>query len=237
MNLSLRSESLCAAFFALSAPGIASAAPITVTQLTSSSQLSASDTAFVDPDPVGKIYAGPSVSFSTPGGGITFSRSSGAYEVDQVGYTYGTSGFANGTKLLTAGGYQGAGSGGPITLTFGTAVSQFGLNIEEFNTGPYVVSFSAFDVAGSSLGTFTAAGNDPNLLSFEGLSVSGDSISRVVFSDSAAGGSNNLAFGNVQFGSPQTAPAVTPEPSSFLLLGTGLLGVVGAARRKLTSRA
>ena len=32
-------------------------------------------------------------------------------------------------------------------------------------------------------------------------------------------------------------PAATPEPSSFVLLGTGLLGVVGVVRRQLAQRA
>ena len=44
---------------------------------------------------------------------------------------------------------------------------------------------------------------------------------------------NQFLFTNV--GTP-TPTGVTPEPSSFLLLGTGILGAAGAVRRKLATR-
>jgi hypothetical protein len=198
------------------------------TQLTSASQLNLSDTAFVDPDAVGTVYHSSTVSITSGAEGLTFSRGSGAFEVDQVGVDYGSSAFANNTRIIGAGGFQGPGDGKAITIKFATAVDEFGLNVEDYNGGPYTVSFTAYDASGNSLGTFTASGNDPSTLSFEGLK-SSTAISKVVFDDSAAGGSNDLMFGNIVL-QPLATTSSAPEPSALMLVPGGLAALAGIRR-------
>ena len=65
---------LFAAYTLLAAPAAFAA---TVNQLTSANQLSASEALFTPNAAVGTVYGGPSVSFTTIGGNLTFSRSSG----------------------------------------------------------------------------------------------------------------------------------------------------------------
>ena len=219
------------------------------TQVTSASSNDISLAIVSAAQPVGYVSLGNSISFVT-GDQLVFSRMNGQFEVDQAGVTYGGTAFSNGTNLVGAGGFQGPGDGGPVTLNFTIPVIQFGLNIEDFNGGPYTVDFTAYDASGNViLSNLTASGNDPisggsSTLSFEGVDAAfnpltlmySDPISKVVFSDSAAGGSNDLIFGNIRFAPVGSAlqappPAVTPEPSGLVLLGTGLASLVCLGRR------
>jgi hypothetical protein len=210
----------------------------TVVQLTLASQLNPEDDGFTDPDAVGTVYYSSAVTLGSGAASLTFQRSSGSYELDQVGVDYGASAFASGTKIIGAGGFQGPGDGKAIAIIFGAPVVEFGLNVEEYDAGPYTVSFAAFDASGNFLGTFTAAGNDASALSFEGLK-SSDPIQKVTFDDSAAGGSNDLLFGNIEFlpaGQLGSGSPATPEPSLPKLLACGLLTVCCFHRRLFRRR-
>ncbi len=185
-----------------------------VIQLTSPSDLSASDTTLIYTGTIGSVFTSP-VSYTAGGNKLTFTAKGKTkeFELDKVGTTYFDTAFPNGTIILYATGFGGA--GGPVTIDFSKPVVEFGFSLEEFAKGNYTVSFTPSDGA-TALGTFTATGNDPNALSFEGARATGASIiTSIAVTDNRG---DNLGFGPVAFGT-------VPEPTSAAILGASLIGL------------
>jgi hypothetical protein len=75
---------------------------------------------------------------------------------------------------------------------------------------------------------FTNYGLDSSITVTDGTQVPASST---VF-NTTGGSFDFFTFSNTATFSSTVAPAITPEPSTFALLGTGLLGLVETARRK-----
>ena len=110
-----------------------------------------------------------------------------------------------------------------VAFTLSTPVFIFGFEAQPNPVDPILMTAEFFDAANNSLGSITReVVGDAGARLFAASDTTG--IARVVFSSDV-----DWAVGAFRY---STAAAPIPEPSTYMLLGTGLAGLAALRRRR-----
>ena len=124
---------------------------------------------------------------------------------------------------------------GPMTFTFNTAITGFGAQIEADDVGAFTARIEAFDAANTSLGVFSRPGlatstADDSAIFIGLLSNAADIRSIRLSLTSSGGGSGDVT--DFAINSPSIQDIPIPEPTSMLLVGTGLVAALARRYRR-----
>jgi hypothetical protein len=120
----------------------------------------------------------------------------------------------------TPAGYTNSGCIQPYNNAYCSLVGNFYVTFTALLNGQPI--YSQFSPANNATGTF---------IGWEGLDPNG--LSETAYDDHNTGGPNGV-LANIYEGAPPPITA-TPEPSSLVLLGSGLVGLAGFVRRRLAA--
>ena len=111
----------------------------------------------------------------------------------------------------------------PLTLSFSNTETAVAFGAAGDNTPYLVQAFLNGTLVDSFNAEFAASGGY--------FGFTGESFNSISISQQGDGGGTYYLLDNIEFG--PAASSVTPEPSSFALFSTGLLGAAGMLRRRM----
>jgi hypothetical protein len=174
--------------------------------------------------------------------------STGAQFTGQVGITGSIIGTQNFERLDQSNGWSGnflpgdhllwnegafAQTGIDIGVLFNNPSAGGGAQIQSDFFGPFTATLTAFDGLGNVIGTTVMVGNSTSNADgsaiFIGFQSSSANVAFLNFNVVDQFGGDSLAIDTLTIFSGTT----TPEPTSLLLLGSGLVGAVAYGRRRL----